>query len=563
MGEKLIKIFSGVFAFFWFCIVFIEYWRYNPAYAKAIQYFQYYDLLFLLLGLGGVISWKISKIKAPSKFINGLTVFIGFLLIDLMTMFFFYGKMNSISLSAKGLFTHWGHLIGVSLAVFLIYLVARTIGSVLEFVFPLKIEKTDLPVIHTVLGVGILTLLLFFLGVVGLLKVWFVAPILLLILVGAFRTSLQIIKSFLLQPIKWIGKLNTLGVFSFLFLATFLVFDFVQLLRPFPAGTDSINLYINLTKLIADYGALVPGHGLYNWSLFMSLGTVVFGRVDVALGLSFLGGLLSLAALFQLSRKWLDVNQSALCLLLFGSMPMTNYLWYQDVKIDMGLLFVTLCILLLLHNWIVPPVPESLTLKTTTNKKKTKNKKSLIPNKSSQASQRLLSVKTFFAQRIPVFLQENRLIVVISFLAGFAFGIKLTTLFFFLALGFAIWYIEGGFLALLTAFFLIFGVTFLIELDATSSLRIFHENVSVLIAILLIIGLGLSIYLFFKQKNRMIRLSKLSLILVVFFLLPVLPWFAKNISEGEAITFNKLLKGKKATPFINLKNPKELDKGGE
>jgi hypothetical protein len=557
MLEKITKGFIYIFAIFWFVVILTEYWRNNPEYGNAIEYFQYSSLLVFFLLLGGLASWGITRVKKhPIRFVNGLTVFIGLLILDIVSLLSFYNKFPSNTPSAPGLFMHLMHLIGVVLAIFSIYLVARVLGEILTFIFPLKIAKSDLPVIQTALGISVMTFLLFFLGVFGGLTTWIVAPLLLLIIAINFRSAIRIIQSTLFKPLELSKDLNALGIFSFLFLGVFLIFDFVHILRPFPTGADAINLYVNLPKLIGNYASLVDGHQPYNWSLFMSYGTVVFQRIDVTLGLSFLGGFLSLGALFQLSRKWLTVNQSALCLLLFGSLPMTNFLWYKDLKIDMGLLFIMLCILLLFYNWVVPPKKEKK--KTLIKKKKSTKTKPAKATKTIQTPSWLINTKSFFASRIPSFLKEHRLLIVIGFLAGFAFGIKLTTLFFFFALISAIWYKEAGFLAFLAAFFILFGIAFILKLDEQPQLRNFHNSVSILQWILLIIGVGLFAYLFSKRKKSMIRILNISVLIGLFFLLPVLPWFGKNISETGTISVDALLNGKKATPILNVKELKDL-----
>lgn len=542
MIEKTTKIISGIFAIVWSIVIFSEYWRYNPSYKNSIDFFQYGDLLLVFLLIGAGLSWGISKSKTkPIKFINGLTIFAGLLILDIITMLFFYDEIDSLNLTVAGLLAHLGHLVGVTSAVFLVYVTARTTGRIFTTVFPLKIAETDLPVIRTALGIMTLTLLLFFLGILGLLKIWIVAPLLLILLFANPHGTFQIVKKTLFQPLKITQKLNTLGIFSFMFLGAFLIFDFVQILRPFPIGSDSMKLYVNLPQIIGESGELVAGHQPYNWSLFMSLGTVVFGRIDVTLALSFLGSFLSFRALYRLSRKWLSVNQSAFCLLLFGSLPMVNFLMFLDVKIDLGLLFLMLCVLLVFYNQFSPP-------------QKSPAKKSVKKSKFGfQSAKWLTAVKDFFAPRIPQFLKENHLVVIMGLLCGFGFGVKLTFLFFLLTMIAGMWYSEGGILAFTAAFFLIFGGVFLLKLDAQSHLRVFHTNIELLQWILIFIGVAMTAYLFFTQRKSTLNAMKHSLILGAFFLLPMLPWFGKNLSEVNKINLTNLLDGRKDTPEPHLR----------
>ena len=314
-------------------------------------------------------------------------------------------------------------------------------------------------------------------------------------------------------------------------------------MRPFPIGSDSLNLYVNIPVLLAENHNLVAGNQPYNWALFMSIGKIVFGKLEVVLGLSFLGGLLSLAALYRLSRKWLGVNLSALVLLLFYSTPMINFFSYMDMKVDMGLLFITLSILLIFYNWVNPYKVE----------KDVNIVKGLGLSKAN----------AFFTKHIPAVLKQNRLFILIGFLTGFAFGIKLTVLFFFLALNCAIWYVKGGKLTFITSLFLCLGFVFLLQLDKQSGLRQFHKYVTEIQWSLLAIGLSLLIYSFSKKKKTLRKLITYSLLMAGFFALSMLPWIGKNFIETNKLSVTALLNGKKESPIFNVKGIPKKSKNNE
>ncbi|MFT4535529.1 MAG: hypothetical protein ACI9P5_002898 [Saprospiraceae bacterium] len=535
MQNRVIKLLFSVFSAIWMIVIFTEYWRYNPNYSKALDLFQYYDLLIIFVGLGAAVSLFLLKTRHKRiNYLNGLSAFLPLLVLDILAVSRFTAKISGIDFTLKGLFSHLAHIIGVSICLFIVYLVVRVLGGVLVTIFPPKISKSDLPLIQVSLGIMTLTLFMFFLGLLGLLNAFVLVPICIVVLALYWRHTFHYFKETLLKPIEIPKQLSVVGIFSFLFLAIFLILNFVQILRPFPIGSDSLRLYVNLPSLIADYGGLVDGYQPYSWSLFMSIGKVIFGRIDVVLGISFLGGFLALFALFRLSRKWLDINYSALVLLLFYSLPMTSFLSYMDMKIDMGLLFITLCILLLFYNWIAPDKKENTV--------------------EIEKGAGLLKAKTFFRNRIPNVLMQNRILVLIGLLAGFAFSIKFTFLFFFLALYCAIWFFKGGRLTFIASFFLCFAVIFLFRLDAQTGLRQFHQNVGVLQWGLLLIGIALLAYIYIKQKKKLQEVISYSLIIGSFFLLPVLPWIGKNFSETGKVTVTSLLNGKMASPVINIGN---------
>lgn len=533
MLTKSVKVFSIIFSIIWMIIIFSEYWRYNPNYGKALGSFQYYDVLIMVLGLGALMTWHIKKPrKKPITYVNGLSLFGGILLLDTIVVHRFCAKVSGVEFTTSGLFSHLAHIIGVATCIFLVYLMVRLLGELFTTIFPVKVAHQDMPIIQVALGVMTFTSLLFFFGLIGLLNPFVIIPICFLLLIFYWRHSYQIIKKTLITPIAIPKNFSGVGAFSFLFLALFVVLNFVQILRPFPIGSDSLRLYVNLPTLLAEYGSLVDGNQPYNWSLFMSTGLTVFGRTDVVLGLSFFGGIMALWALFRLSRKWLDVNYSALVLLLFYSVPMVSFLSYMDMKIDMALMFVCISILLLYYNWVVP------------NSNETAVKNTKGPG--------LMKAHSFFKKRIPTGLKENGIPVLIGLLSGFAFGIKLTILFFFLALLCTIWFFKGSKMAFIASFFLCFAAIFILQLDAHPGLRQFHDGVGNLQWVLLSIGLGTMVYMFLKQKETLVKLLTYSLIIGSFFTLPILPWLGKNFSETKQISVTSLLNGKQASPVFEI-----------
>lgn len=95
------------------------------------------------------------------------------------------------------------------------------------------------------------------------------------------------------------------------------------------------------------------------------------------------------------------------------------------------------------------------------------------------------------------------------------------------------------------------------KLDAHPLLRQFHESVGILQWILLLIGLGLTAFLIVKNKEEGWHLIKISALTAVFFVLPILPWVAKNVAERGEFTVEAVTNGKKATPVLNIGTMKE------
>lgn len=529
-----------IFAIAWSIIIFSEFWQYDKSYSQSLRLFQYYDLLTIFFVLGLTIYWILTKRKNNIfKYINGLSIFSSLLVLNLIIISIFYGKLNGLDLKTSSLFTHAGHFIGVSCCIFFVYLIARVLGILFTNITRIHIPTMDQACIQVAIGIMIFTSFLFLLGICGLLNIYFLLPVCLIILLVYWRFTLKVIKEVLITPIPISPNINLIGILSLLFLSVFLVINYTLILRPFPMGTDSLNLYINLPSLLNDYQTLVSGNQPYNWSLFISTGLIIFGRIDIVLALSFTGGVLALFTLFKLSRKWLDINYSILVVLIFYSFPMINFLSYMDMKVEMGLLFFTLAILLFFYNWL--------------DKNKTINKKSPIIGIG------LKTANTYLNKWTPTLLKQNSTLVVIGLLLGFTFGIKITTLILFLTLNCAIWYYKGGVLSFFTSFFLSFAAIFILRLDNTPGLRRFHDLVPILQKTLLVIGICLLVYTYIRNKNKLKQLVIYSSILGVFFLLSVLPWLGKNYVETGQHSIHSLINGQKDTPTIKLNSWRNLD----
>ena len=515
-----------VFALVWASIVLLFYLFYHLDYFEAIRYFQYYDMLGILSLLGGGIFFGIRKTKLTiGKFslLNGMGIT---LLSSLLIILFFilqYSKTvfpNNLSIGM--VFSFLGNALLISLGVVAILTVLYTLGNVfLEKCFSLSITSFDHKIISIAVGLVLLTLVLFFLGAGVLLQNYIVIPILLAIVAIFWKTSLGFLKGLFITPITFKQPLKWWGVFSFVLLTFWVIINFLQINRPIPFGYDALVLYMKLPTLIQDYQGLVQGNQPYNWSLFMSLGYVVFNKIEFVLALSFVGGVLSLFALYAIIKRWLGINESLVCLLLFYATPTINFQSYKDMKIDLGLLFIALTIVLLLIQLLYYK-PTAITVKA-----------------ADSTGKKLFSDQTAY-------------LVLIGLLSGFAIGIKLTALFIIFSLLMSIWYKYTDLKGLIGLFFLILFAVFLIRLDDFSGLRQYHLGTNTLQWASLIIGISLIGRCFLKDKVAVGKAVKDSLIYLAFTGLIFLPWPIKNYSETKSLSINGLIYGKPTNPGINF-----------
>lgn len=218
MPNIAIKLISTIFVIIWSLIIISEFWQYDPTYSKSLKLFQYYDLLAFFLSIGTGLIW-LKKKRGPGlfKYFNGLSILGGMLLINIISIWTFYSKLDGLNLKIAGLFPQVGQFLGVALCVFFIYLVIRLFGVLCTTIFPINIIVKDLPLIQIALGITIFTSILFFLGFLGVLSVFILLPICLIPLTLYWRLSVQIIRETLFTtiPIPKTLMLQEYSVFCF------------------------------------------------------------------------------------------------------------------------------------------------------------------------------------------------------------------------------------------------------------------------------------------------------------------------------------------------------------
>ena len=527
--KSLYQKFILGFVLFWIVFLFLDYWKSHRAYNLSFENFQHGGLSVLFLLLAGGLTLGILWLKKRKKalgFVNGLSIGFLSLLLIILTSSSVFNKMNAVpTLSADGTLVMITRVIFIQLAILLFIVTpAFNIGEWVRKSLKAKLLPREAPIINIAIGLVFLAFLVFLLGSLGLLHAWLFYPLLIGILGVFWRSSLKFIKSTLWTPLSINKELNAIGIISFFAILLFISLNFIQIVRPYPLGFDALSLYMNLPSLIFNQEALIEGYQPYNWSLIMSLGYILFKKAEFALALSFLGGVLSVLALFKLSRRWLNVNYSLLTALLFYSLPAVNFQSFKDMKIDLGLLFITLCIVMLFIEWLAQSIGSK-------------------PSKTIEKTDRSLNLSFF---------QEYNLIILMGILSGFALGIKFTAVFVLIAIVGGIWYAKAGKLAFLAAFCLGMFVILILKIDDISGLRAYHLGANILQWVLLGLGLTFTAITFIRNKKALFDCLKISTIYALFCILVFLPWPIKNFSETKSLNPQTLLFGEPPGARIGL-----------
>jgi len=535
------KLYQGsvvAFIIFWIVFIFLDYWQKHPMYYYNFKFFQYTFLTIIWALIGGGLIWAIDgKINKKRKFpipVNGLSLFITGLIISLINIQFFLGIINQNLLNIVELATVSGKVIYTAFATFSTTLVCYVLGSFINKLFDLPLTKGEQTIINIAAGIMGLVGICFVLGIFKGLYWFTLLPVFLIIAGLGWRKSWYFIKSCLWISILPKKKMNLIGYISFYILILLVSINFISIIIPFPRGWDSLALYVNLPSLINDHAGLVPGNQPYNWSIFMSIGFILFKSISTTLSLSSIGAFLSVLALYHLGKNWLkiDINHTILGITMFYALPTIGHQIIMEQKVDLGLLFMLLCIIILLMNWVkVYFDPDPL--------KKSKK----------QATESILSL-----QQLPDRWLDPHMIL-IGLLTGFSLGIKLTTLFTFFGVLACIWYLLKGQLGFLAMFSLSFFGMLLVRMDEMSGLRVYHQSASIVMWIMLLIGIALLAYIFLKDKYSFMKGLRLSIIYGLFLTLPFIPWLVKNFTEsGGKISVTSLLNGKSTAPKGSVKH---------
>jgi len=211
----------------------------------------------------------------------------------------------------------------------------------------------------------------------------------------------------------------------------------------------------------------------------------------------------------------MNVNYALLCVLMFYLIPSIAHQSYQDLKVDLGLLFILLTIVILLIEW--------------------QKRIAAVPENAVSLS------RTY--------------IILIGLFSGFAIGIKLTALMAFFAVAAVIWWIYNGKTAFLAVFFMMMFVVLLLRLDDMPQLREFHLQTERFMWIMLVLGLGFFVWTAVREREKFIPPLKLSILYTFFFILPIAPWLTKNyIETGGELSTRALTYGKTRTPPASIQS---------
>lgn len=512
------------FSLIWFVLVFFTYWGFHPYYSLSLGKGVNLDIAFiLLLACGGAGFWLLRPDKKKKiRTYNGLMLY-GFVLFLQALLIGIYGSKQD--LFTNGAIAGVGYFIVFSLlmhaALFIIIIYHYALGYALIKTLKPWFASASHRLLSIAIGISVFGIIMVIIGQFGLLYGVVLWALGLGAVAWQYKAVLAFIKDVLWKPYKrkeqhplWLAP-------AFLLLIAIAV-NGVAAIKVIPLGFDGSALYMNISRLISDYNALPEGGQAYNWSVFMSLGELLYGKTSLSIMLSHFSGLLAILVLYRLARLFMPSPAAWMIAALFYLSPAVNFHLTLDEKVDLGFLFITLSTLLLLIEYAV----------------KIGGKKELPKNIS------VLKIGKWT-------LNEQAFIwLLCGWLAGYAFGIKYTGLMSIFAFLTYMVYQKAGTKAGMGMMALLLSILFMgglyrfgyIEMGTTPPLLVG------LVALLLAAPL-----LFFGLKDKRSVIKPIGLSTLLFITgagLSFAPWMAKHLSETRSLSINGLIQGESPQPDI-------------
>lgn len=508
-----------LFALCWLTVIGLDYLNKHEFYYRSFKYFRFPNLFLFLasfITILSVLALKYNKVKG--LIVSGLGLLSLWLLFTIVLGMSFSKYSLSPSLEANTILSYVS-TVGSSLG----YLLLLSLGA---YMYGNLFPNTflDNAILKIAIGLIVISCLFF-----ALSAVWWLKPLpIIVVLIFPVLLNIRSIPSFLkqvtVQPYI-IHKLSLFGLFSLLSLGFYLCLNFAYTQAPFPVGFDTRNLYMNISKQVAESQGLIFGYRPHYWELMMSTGFVIFKSSPVPLSISFYGYLLSIFAMFHLGVKSLkiDPNKVLFCILLFTVAPAISNQLYIELKTDFALLFYQLTAAIVFFS-IFNHLVESKETSAINFSKTFKLSKSLI-----------------------------QMFGLLGVLIGFGLGIKMTNMFLLFTLVIALfWLIVDNLLATFSVVLLTMALFILVSLDDLSGVRIYHLGLNYTLIGCGLLGTLLFIWSLFKNRSQMLACIKMLSITGFFAMVTLSPWLIKNYNETKSLHPKTLLNGATAEPNINI-----------
>lgn len=199
-------------------------------------------------------------------------------------------------------------------------------------------------IVSLAFGAATLSAILWLLALFHALNQWVVWGLLIFIPIVGYEPSLKWIRS--AAKTKWEVResFHSIRVLLLWFLISYIAFNFLTVIRPFPIGWDDLGRYINLPRQLSVMNQVLPGISAIQWEYVTSLGFVLFGYFSdfgatLAQQINWLAGLFAVLAVYGFTKMILGPRAGLLAALFYYMLPMVGHFSFADMKTENALFF--------------------------------------------------------------------------------------------------------------------------------------------------------------------------------------------------------------------------------
>ncbi|TSC59194.1 MAG: Uncharacterized protein Greene041619_30 [Candidatus Peregrinibacteria bacterium Greene0416_19] len=147
-------------------------------------------------------------------------------------------------------------------------------------------------------------------------------------------------------------------------LISYLAFNFLTVVRPFPIGWDDLGSYLNRPRLLVSYGTFIHSMATFQWEYLTALGFLLFGFANpfaatASMIINWTEGLLAVLTVYLFTNQFLGRGRGILAALLYYSLPLVGHFSFADMKIDNAVFTMAALGLLALFLFLFPTAEEA------------------------------------------------------------------------------------------------------------------------------------------------------------------------------------------------------------
>ncbi|MBT4366861.1 hypothetical protein HOD24_00545 [Candidatus Peregrinibacteria bacterium] len=159
------------------------------------------------------------------------------------------------------------------------------------------------------------------------------------VLAISYKQLLYWLRAFVFSKVHIDKPYYAISIIIFWILLSYLAFNFLNVVRPFPIGWDDLGSYLNRPRLLVSYGEFVFSMATFQWEYISSLGFLLFGHgspfgATASMEINWLAGALAVAVVFLFTNTFLGKGYGLMSALLYYSMPLIGHFSFADMKID-------------------------------------------------------------------------------------------------------------------------------------------------------------------------------------------------------------------------------------